>query len=90
VRDSVDVEGGTAWIACEIDGRTHRFEPRVDDDWFDGAVLGWLGSLAAARGGPRRLMFAETGGQGIVVLFGTSAQRGGLRRATGLELRWAE
>jgi hypothetical protein len=84
LRDYVDLAAGEAWIELELDGRTHRFEPAIDDDWFDPAVLTWLDSLAAERGSRRRLMYLDTGDQNVVVGFATLEQLKRLRRATGL------
>ncbi|MBK7406271.1 MAG: hypothetical protein IPJ41_17110 [Phycisphaerales bacterium] len=88
VSDFVDLEARTIWVEFELDGRRHRYEPEVCDDWFDPKVLIWLASLAVARGGERRLMHLDTGDQRFLIGFATPPQFKGLRRATGQDFRW--
>ena len=84
VTDAVDIEARTAHIECQLDGRSHRFEPTVNDDWFDPAVIAWHGELLAARGSPRRYFLHDIGDQNIIIACITPAQARGLTKATGL------
>jgi len=84
VTDAVDIEARTAHIECQLDGRTHRFEPTVNNDWFDPAVIAWLGKLLAARASPRRYFLHDIGDQNFIIACITPAQAKALTKATGL------
>lgn len=89
IRDAIDVEAGTARIECTLDGRTHEFEPRFDDDWFDPEVIDWLEQLLTSRGSTRRFFLYDSGDQNIVVLCTTPHIITKLVKATGLQFHRA-
>lgn len=89
-RGEVDFESDSAWLEFELDGRTERFEPRLDDDWADPEILGWFQTLLERRGGERRFTCLDLDGQIVLLGCSTPAELEGLRDATGLEWGWLE
>lgn len=85
IRDAIDVDAGLARIELTLDGRTHTFEPTIDNDWFDPAVVSWLDALLTSRGSTRRYFILDNPGhQNLVVLCTTVHNITTLVKATGL------
>lgn len=86
IRDAIDVEAGTARIEFTLDGRPHKFEPTIYDDWFDCQVISWLDTLLTSRDSTRRYFILDNSGdQNLVVLCTTPHLITKLVKATGLQ-----
>jgi len=90
ISDTIDIDAGIARIELTLDGRTHEFEPHVDNDWFDPDVIFWLDALLAARGSTRRFFLHDTGDQNLVTICTTPDRVAALSKATGLVFHAAD
>lgn len=91
IQDHVDVEGGTAWLGFRLDGKSHRLEAEVQDDWVDTSVLSRLAALLRERSGAgRRFTYIDLGGQDCLIGCATPDQKAQMQKQTGLEVGWLD
>jgi hypothetical protein len=87
VQDHVDTEANEAWLSFRLDGKAHRWDFEVNDDWVDPAIIERLQDLLVKRGTGRRFINIHTyGGQEIVIACSTPAQVKVLRVEAGLKV----
>ena len=84
--DHVDVEKKVAWIELTRAGRTDRLDLRIDDDWTDEAVFGFMQDRLIDAGSVRR--FAKQSlGQDLLMVCMPPPDLQRLNRLTGLRFR---
>lgn len=88
IRDEVDSEGGTAWLSFRIDGRTYRWDARLDGDWVDFGILLQFANLLESRGSRRRFTQINLAGQDCLIGCARPEERDALQSRTGLKVDW--
>ena len=91
IQDHVDIEGGNAWLGFRLDGKSHRLEAEVQDDWVDTTVLSRLAALLRERSGDgRRFTYIDLGGQDCLIGCATPDQKAQMQKQTGLDVGWLD
>ena len=88
LRDHVDLEAGTAWLAFSSGGQDYRWDLRVDDDWVDPAVFEKFDQVLGHQAPGLRLICCDLGGQDCLLLAGGTKRLERLRIETGLDFVW--
>ena len=88
IEDYVDVEEGEAWLSFTLDGRHHRWQARVEDDWVDPSILSKFAALLASRNVGKRFTYIDLGGQDCLIGCATPEQSACLEARTGLKVEW--
>lgn len=88
IDDYVDVEEGVAWLSFRLNGKQHKWDLKVDDDWVDPEIFVKFDQLLAEQGSKKRLTYYDLGGQDCLIGCGTEENLRALRRETGLNFKW--
>ena len=86
IRDSVDVDGGTAWLAWEYRGQDFRINCKINEDWVDPGVFAHFVNVLAKSDPSKVYLYYDLHGQDCVIACVTKAQFTQLKEA-GVQFR---
>lgn len=81
--DEIDIEKGVARLQIELDGKTHRWDQEVLNDWMDPTFYERFAALIAPRQCSRALLYLDAGGQDFFIAAIEPARLKQLRQLTG-------
>jgi hypothetical protein len=81
IRDHVDVEGRSAWLAFDYRGRNVRINCTVNDDWADPGLFAHFVDLLAKSDPSRIYLYYDLHGQDCIIACVTRTQFAELKRA---------
>jgi hypothetical protein len=81
IRDHVDDEGHSAWLAFPYRGRDVRIDCQVKDDWVDTEVFAHFVALLAKSDSSKIFLYYDLHGQDCIIACVTTAQFAALKAA---------
>ncbi|MBI2688730.1 MAG: hypothetical protein HYX27_20705 [Acidobacteria bacterium] len=81
IRDHVDVEGRSAWLAFDYRGQNVQINCEVKDDWVDSELFSHFIDLLGKSDPSKIYLYYDLFGQDCIIACVTRAQFAGLRRA---------
>ncbi len=81
IRDHVDVEHASAWLAFAYRGQEIRFPCKVDDDWADPSVFKHFVDLLSKSDPSKIFLYYDLGGQDCIIACVSKAQFGQLKQS---------
>jgi hypothetical protein len=81
IRDHVDVEGRSAWLAFDYQGQNIHIDCKVDDDWVDSKVFAHFVDLLGKSDPSKIYLHYDLHGQDCILACVTRTQFAELKRA---------
>ena len=78
VESELNLEEETGFLELTLDGKRHRRQVVVDNDWLDTRVLGYIMDLLGSE--DRRFYSMPDGGQGVLLFYVNDDTAGAINR----------
>ncbi|WP_093023954.1 hypothetical protein [Pustulibacterium marinum] len=87
IKDFVDIDNEKAWVSFELNGKNHKWNLRIDDDWVDGSIFDKINELNSELNNSRKLTFIGLG-QDVVIDYMTEKEMIEFKKATNVKIKW--